>query len=74
MGRQPVPDYEYAALRSIEEARQALRELEADWLSTQMVIADYVMSGQPVPEYQYAALRSIQDARKAVLIRSGLAD
>ncbi len=74
MSGQPVPAGEYAALRSVEEARSELRELEAQWVSTQTVIGDHIMGGQPVPDYEYATLRDIESNRQAVLMNHGLVD
>ncbi len=74
MAGQPVPDYQYAALRSIEDARTALNELQTQWVAPQTVIAEYIMAREPVPDYQYEALREIESARQTVLITHGLVD
>ncbi len=74
MAGQPVPGYQYDALRSIEDARTALNELQTQWVATQTVIAEYIMAREPVPAYQYEALREIESARQTVLITHGLVD
>jgi hypothetical protein len=74
---QPAPehlDYLYSAAQSVEDAREALEQLEEQRLATQMFVNEYVMGGQPVPDFEYAILESIEQARLTLLRGIGLVD
>ena len=60
--------------RKIEEARQALCEMEGRRAGTAMLIATQLASGQPVPDCEHAMLQSIAEERQTVLKRIGMAD
>lgn len=74
---QPAPEYLeylYASVQSVQDAREALKELEEQRLATQKFVNEYIMGGQPVPDFEYAVLESIEQARLTLLRRIGLVD
>ncbi len=73
MSGQPVSDYEWTVLRSIEEVRQVLEQLEDQRTATQAIINAHIAADQPVPVFECAILESIEQARLASLARIGLA-
>jgi hypothetical protein len=68
----PVPDGCYAAIRSIEEAQQTLRELEEERQALLPVINHCRSMAQPLPDDVAVALSRIDGTRLTVLRNIGL--
>ena len=69
-----VPEEMFDLSRTVEEARQALCDLEGQRAGIAMLINTCLETGQPVPNDQYAKLQSIDEERQTVLKRIGFAD